>query len=275
MRATVSCLILALASAARADVTPPGAARGPQPGFVTRWPAVLPCERPVAISASGEPEAEVDWSNARGQKMRVKTDWRIRPFPAALARARLTALRGPGSIVLTVTCEDHLQEIQWWCDQYDSVCDRHVRYGFASAAERAAYLAHVEHIERVRRDPAGGRALMIADALALLDDACAGGRCRSDDLEAARQLLRARAAAPSWVVRQQTAFEVEMGPERTREEGLGCSRDMCVLSLPGLTFSLERPSEEPKYVEWEAVQLDGWRIDVSSLGVELQRDVIR
>jgi hypothetical protein len=276
-------LLLALGSAARADISVPGNAavtRRPSPlVFPTAWPAAPPCASgPAEVTAIDlGADSTLSWSNDRGDRLRLTGARPTASLPAALRRDPPTHLTISGRDdayrpTIKMRCRD--VELIWNCGLGKSGCQRQVLYRLEPGvsehyADRPALVARAFS----HRDEA--RNLVIDKVLVMLADACVHQRC-SEVATAAAARLRALRAAPPW----RHGREVDDMVERASPDGadgllchpVGCQLGLGRVGVPGwLALSVDAITSP----SWARLQADDWIMIIAPDGVTLIDDVIR
>jgi hypothetical protein len=288
------------APSAVADVTTPSsdAPRAPAPhptSMLTRWPAVLPCPQPREASLwSPSGEDVLRWSNASGAEVtldRRRNDG-ARPIPPALLRDPPRSLtwtrRGrPHDIggempmpvprhhvSLQVKCDGDVGQIRWSCDDREASCRPSVWFAYRDPDVQQRHRSDVARFQRVMQAGAGARDLLIADALRLAQEACAGDRC-ADVVARAVPRLRAAAKQP-WRLARPGEHRLEMTAPGAPDENLRCDgadyNRVCTLTLGSLRFTLHG---DDKFSGYEGLDGDKWEVAAYWFGYSIADEAMR
>jgi hypothetical protein len=209
-------------SAPCAVADPPARAKPPPlPGSMsTPWPAALSTAHQCRASLWSPSEHDVfRWSSARGAAMTFDPSHAgDRPLPPAFLRdppRTLTWIRHgrpgmtssgdiigpqpkpPHALGLSVGCSDI--QAEWQCDDRQPSCRPSLRIPAGDPEVTRRHHVDRDRIMQTMLKAKGARDIFIADALRLIEDACANGRC---SVVVARTAERMRAAVqePPWTL---------------------------------------------------------------------------
>jgi hypothetical protein len=296
----VLAVIALRAPSAFADVTSPKAKAAPAPTTMrTRWPAVLPCPRPRDLTVSSPSSKDVlRWSSPGGAELTlVANDSGARPIPPALLRdppRSLTWRRhgrpdqvsggemsrpvSPHDVGLWMKCADSYVEgdLQWSCDDRQASCRLSVSYPYRDPDERRRHRGSLADLARVVQAGAGARDLVIADALRLAQEACAGDRC-AEVVSRAVQQLRAVGKQPPWTVAPPHEQWFELIDPAAPDHKLRCDAVInryCSLTL-GSSLGFILHGEDSTFGGNEEVGGAGWELRAYPSGFWLYDDAVR
>jgi hypothetical protein len=299
------------ASAVVADVTIPSTGAPPAPmlrpksppapmlrpkSILTRWPAVLPCPQPRDLVVRRTYSEDVLlWSNSRDD--RVSEDG-ARPIPPGFLRDPPHSIAWtrngpekwnggempmpiPHSVELNVKCgDDRWSEISWECSYDQASCSLRAFYRERDPDVLRRYRADRARVQQIMRAGAGARDLLIADALHLVQDACAGDRC-SDVVARAASRLRAAATQPPWKVTRPDGYRLELTAPGAPDKTLSCNDDpwidhvrKCTLTLGTLSFEFPGDSHHYGFLSGDTND-DTWWLTTSGDGYTLMHEAAR
>ena len=247
MQIGILCAVIVAAGVARAEAPTPGSPRGQPATLALRWPRVPPCARLAAVNLRGIAGDVLRWSNAAGvqQTMTVaegRRPTRLRPelvqdLPTSLTWERSgvnTSTPGidVGNLLfIEVACDGRNGGVIWSCAPEG--CSPSLAVPYATPAAARAHRA-AAHVKQALQQPARARALVTANALAVIEHACHPDRC-TDRVAPVKAALQALAAQPPW--------EPERDKDRLRlwaphpsSDSLLCDRNDCWLRIGSFSF---------------------------------------